>query len=276
MDRGGSQLLYQDDKTFLSYDTLFGQNCTLSDPGYFSASGGLSPASSTDSGCFSPPGLEWRMKQQTFDWDNILPNPIFTQQNLMEPSQSKRRSRSKNPGRKRQSASEREKLRMRDLTRALHHLRTYLPPSVAPAGQTLTKIETLRLTIHYISQLTEQLQLTTDATIHRKESNVKKSQPPSVNSDCCQMSCLLQTSGQEQETQLCNNTRTHYAAQDMVLDCSMEPASNSFVYSLDQNFAISMIQESLLPASSFQSPQSYQIYHEKAVTDCKLEASRYL
>uniref|UniRef100_A0A8C4XGR8 Mesoderm posterior aa n=1 Tax=Erpetoichthys calabaricus TaxID=27687 RepID=A0A8C4XGR8_ERPCA len=206
MDRGGSQLLYQDDKTFLGYDTLFGQNCTLSDPGYFSASGGLSPASSTDSGCFSPP-----------------------EQNLMEPSQSKRRSRSKNPGRKRQSASEREKLRMRDLTRALHHLRTYLPPSVAPAGQTLTKIETLRLTIGYISQLTEQLQLTTDATIQRKESDVKKGQPPPVNSDCCQMSCLLQTSGQEQETQLCNNTRTHYAAQDMVLDCSMEPATDSFV-----------------------------------------------
>uniref|UniRef100_A0AAY5KTN1 BHLH domain-containing protein n=1 Tax=Esox lucius TaxID=8010 RepID=A0AAY5KTN1_ESOLU len=70
-----------------------------------------------------------------------------------------RRVRSRYPGKKRQSASDREKLRMRDLTKALHHLRTYLPPSVAPAGQTLTKIEILRLTIRYISSLSDQLEL---------------------------------------------------------------------------------------------------------------------
>ncbi|XP_062856357.1 mesoderm posterior bb [Trichomycterus rosablanca] len=68
-----------------------------------------------------------------------------------------RRTRSKNPSRQRQNASEKEKLRMRDLTKALHHLRTFLPPSVAPAGQTLTKIETLRLAIRYISHLSAQL-----------------------------------------------------------------------------------------------------------------------
>ncbi|KAL2093493.1 hypothetical protein ACEWY4_010805 [Coilia grayii] len=70
----------------------------------------------------------------------------------------KRLSRTKYPGRKRQSASEREKLRMRDLTKALHHLRNYLPPSVAPEGQTLTKIQTLRLAIRYIAHLSAQLQ----------------------------------------------------------------------------------------------------------------------
>ncbi|KAI4900765.1 hypothetical protein NFI96_020312, partial [Prochilodus magdalenae] len=69
------------------------------------------------------------------------------------------RTRSKNPSKQRQNASEKEKLRMRDLTKALHHLRSYLPPSVAPAGQTLTKIETLRLTIRYISYLSSQLGL---------------------------------------------------------------------------------------------------------------------
>lgn len=46
---------------------------------------------------------------------------------------------------------------MRDQTKALNHLRTYLPPSVAPAEKTLTKIETLRLAIQYISCLSEQL-----------------------------------------------------------------------------------------------------------------------
>ncbi|KAG9266981.1 mesogenin-1-like, partial [Astyanax mexicanus] len=80
-----------------------------------------------------------------------------------------RRSRLKNPSEQRQNASEKEKLRMRDLTKALHHLRTYLPPSVAPAGQTLTKIETLRLTIRYISYLSSQLGLTEEYLSQRKQ-----------------------------------------------------------------------------------------------------------
>ncbi|KAM9366668.1 uncharacterized protein ABDE67_002446 [Symphorus nematophorus] len=69
----------------------------------------------------------------------------------------------------RESASEKEKLRMRDLTKALHHLRSYLPPSVAPAGQTLTKIETLRLTIRYISYLSAQLGLSEEVLFQRRE-----------------------------------------------------------------------------------------------------------
>uniref|UniRef100_A0A3B3YRW0 BHLH domain-containing protein n=1 Tax=Poecilia mexicana TaxID=48701 RepID=A0A3B3YRW0_9TELE len=69
----------------------------------------------------------------------------------------------------RESASEKEKLRMRDLTKALHHLRSYLPPSVAPVGQTLTKIETLRLTIRYISHLSAQLGLSEEVLFQRRE-----------------------------------------------------------------------------------------------------------
>lgn len=69
----------------------------------------------------------------------------------------------------RESASEKEKQRMRDLTKALHHLRSYLPPSVAPAGQTLTKIETLRLTIRYISYLSAQLGLSEEVLFQRRE-----------------------------------------------------------------------------------------------------------
>uniref|UniRef100_A0A8C8HRB2 BHLH domain-containing protein n=1 Tax=Oncorhynchus tshawytscha TaxID=74940 RepID=A0A8C8HRB2_ONCTS len=83
-----------------------------------------------------------------------------------------RKNRSKNPSKQRQSASEKEKLRMRDLTKALNHLRTYLPPSVAPAGQTLTKIETLRLTIGYISHLSAQLELSEEPVCQRKELNL--------------------------------------------------------------------------------------------------------
>ncbi|XP_047219950.1 mesoderm posterior protein 1-like [Girardinichthys multiradiatus] len=69
----------------------------------------------------------------------------------------------------RESASEKEKLRMRDLTKALHHLRSYLPPSVAPVGQTLTKIETLRLTIRYISYLSAQLGLSEEVLFQKRE-----------------------------------------------------------------------------------------------------------
>ncbi len=83
----------------------------------------------------------------------------------------KHRLRLKNPSEQRQNASEKEKLRMRDLTKALHHLRTYLPPSVAPVGQTLTKIETLRLTIRYISFLSAQLGLSEEELNHRKNRN---------------------------------------------------------------------------------------------------------
>uniref|UniRef100_A0A671KYJ1 Mesoderm posterior ba n=1 Tax=Sinocyclocheilus anshuiensis TaxID=1608454 RepID=A0A671KYJ1_9TELE len=60
---------------------------------------------------------------------------------------------------------------MRDLTKSLHHLRTYLPPSVAPVGQTLTKIEMLRLTIRYISFLSAQLGLSEEEQKHRRNMN---------------------------------------------------------------------------------------------------------
>ncbi|KAM4826471.1 mesoderm posterior protein 2-like [Thomomys bottae] len=62
-------------------------------------------------------------------------------------------------GGQRRSASEREKLRMRTLARALLRLRRFLPPSVAPAGQSLTKVETLRLAARYIGHLSAVLGL---------------------------------------------------------------------------------------------------------------------
>ncbi|XP_051545684.1 mesoderm posterior protein 1-like [Myxocyprinus asiaticus] len=92
-----------------------------------------------------------------------------------------KRTRSKNPSKQRQSASEKEKLRMRDLTKALHHLRTYLPPSVAPVGQTLTKIETLRLTIRYISYLSSQLGLSEESLCKMRDLGTSRYQDSSQN-----------------------------------------------------------------------------------------------
>ncbi|XP_004432003.1 PREDICTED: mesoderm posterior protein 2 [Ceratotherium simum simum] len=79
-----------------------------------------------------------------------------------------RRVRSGPAGGQRQSASEREKLRMRTLARALHELRRFLPPSVAPAGQSLTKIETLRLAIRYIGHLSAVLGLSEESLQRRR------------------------------------------------------------------------------------------------------------
>uniref|UniRef100_A0A4W4GM16 Mesoderm posterior ab n=1 Tax=Electrophorus electricus TaxID=8005 RepID=A0A4W4GM16_ELEEL len=142
MDTSSSALLLQD---FKPEEEL--ELAPLSvDAGYFSASGSPSPSPSLEMSCISPPFGWWGHEPSHGPAAGAEP-----------PALSRRRTGSKNPRKKRQTASEREKLRMRDLTKALHHLRTYLPASVAPAGQTLTKIETLRLAIRYISYLSSQL-----------------------------------------------------------------------------------------------------------------------
>ncbi|XP_036211717.1 mesoderm posterior protein 2 isoform X1 [Myotis myotis] len=87
------------------------------------------------------------------------------------------RARPAPAGGQRQSASEREKLRMRTLARALHELRRFLPPSVAPAGQSLTKIETLRLAIRYIGHLSAVLGLSEDGLRRRRPRRCDETPP---------------------------------------------------------------------------------------------------
>ncbi len=173
------------EKTFdpLAYDAV-------SDPGYISAGSSLSPTSSVDSFCFSPTSLQTAGNEQNVLDCFILGRPAaprltdetkpLTYSRSSTTSPTTKKSRSRYPGKKRQTASEREKLRMRDLTKAMHHLRTYLPPSVAPAGQTLTKIETLRLTIRYISYLSAQLGITDEDLEQRRSSGFVK-QPQTLS-----------------------------------------------------------------------------------------------
>ncbi|MBN3310632.1 MSGN1 protein, partial [Amia calva] len=61
---------------------------------------------------------------------------------------------------RRVKASEREKMRMRSLADALHHLRDYLPADYSQRGQPLTKIQTLKCTIQYINELSDLLRKT--------------------------------------------------------------------------------------------------------------------
>lgn len=68
-----------------------------------------------------------------------------------------RLSKPKMSTKRRMKASEREKMRMRSLAEALHHLRDYLPPDYSKRGQPLTKIQTLKYTIEYINKLSDTL-----------------------------------------------------------------------------------------------------------------------
>ncbi|NXC51403.1 MESP2 protein, partial [Penelope pileata] len=87
----------------------------------------------------------------------------------------------------RQSASEREKLRMRRLAQALLRLRHYLPPALAPAGQSLTKIETLRLATRYIAHLSALLGLSEDALLARRRGAAPRHCPLCPQGlGCCQ------------------------------------------------------------------------------------------
>ncbi|XP_060948099.1 mesogenin-1 [Limanda limanda] len=66
---------------------------------------------------------------------------------------SQRQGKPKMSTKRRMKASEREKMRMRSLAEALHHLRDFLPPDYSKRGQPLTKIQTLKYTIEYINKL---------------------------------------------------------------------------------------------------------------------------
>ncbi|MGH0167262.1 UNVERIFIED_CONTAM: hypothetical protein FKN15_071913 [Acipenser sinensis] len=65
MDSTASQLLLQNHRTVLVYDALLEQACGRSDSGYYS--GSLSPSSSIDSCCLSPPSLQCGARQEAYD-----------------------------------------------------------------------------------------------------------------------------------------------------------------------------------------------------------------
>ncbi|XP_029934779.1 mesogenin-1-like [Myripristis murdjan] len=145
------------------------QWCSDSDLSSISSPETLSPVPSMDSSLspsYQQPVESTLKAAKTGYSQSLKPSAQSPSRSIRKPGRARMpRIRSK----QRESASEKEKLRMRDLTKALHHLRTYLPPSVAPAGQTLTKIETLRLTIRYISYLSAQLGLSEEVLFQRRE-----------------------------------------------------------------------------------------------------------
>ncbi|XP_020488473.1 mesogenin-1 [Labrus bergylta] len=105
-----------------------------------------SPESSMDSMCSSPEMCYSSGNQELNDFSFGFSGrrATSTAQRLGKPKMSTKR---------RMKASEREKMRMRSLAEALHHLRDYLPSDYSKRGQPLTKIQTLKYTIEYINQL---------------------------------------------------------------------------------------------------------------------------
>ncbi|XP_029281485.1 mesogenin-1 [Cottoperca gobio] len=106
-----------------------------------------SPESSIDSMCSSPEMCYSSGHQEMKDFSYGFPGRRAT-------SKAQRLSKPKMSTKRRVKASEREKMRMRSLAEALHHLRDYLPPDYSKRGQPLTKIQTLKYTIEYINKLT--------------------------------------------------------------------------------------------------------------------------
>ncbi|XP_018427017.1 PREDICTED: mesoderm posterior protein 2-like [Nanorana parkeri] len=164
MDSSSAPLHYQDCNMY--------QNCaTLYQCGYPSSEGysSLSPASSIDSSGLSPPYMHYTTSQEAYgNISSTTTQTMSLKAQIKNCAEKKSTKKGKLPYGQRQSASEREKMRMRNLSKALQNLRRYLPPSMVPADKPLTKIETLQLTIRYISHLSEQLGLSEDVLEQRR------------------------------------------------------------------------------------------------------------
>ncbi|XP_063302361.1 mesogenin-1-like [Pelobates fuscus] len=130
----------------------------------------LSPTSSTESCGLSPPYMTCRTPQDTCDNISACNTQIegLQMDSACASNGKNKKGKVKLAHSQRQSASEREKLRMRTISKALQNLRRYLPPSVVPADKNLTKIETLQLTIRYISHLSAQLGLSEEVLEQRR------------------------------------------------------------------------------------------------------------
>ncbi|KAL2082714.1 hypothetical protein ACEWY4_022532 [Coilia grayii] len=109
-----------------------------------------SPDSSLDSMCSSP-----EMPGNTSACQPYASFPYPLEEHSSAQRTPQKASKSKMSTKRRIKASEREKMRMRSLAEALHHLRDFLPPDYNRSGQPLTKIQTLKYTIEYIKELSD-------------------------------------------------------------------------------------------------------------------------
>lgn len=97
----------------------------------------------------------------------VVEKPRGSNQSLKRKRKRRRKPRLTGLSKQRQTANARERVRMRSITAAMLQLRYHLPSSLAPKEKKLSKIQTLRFAIRYISDLWEVLQSAdTDAEFH--------------------------------------------------------------------------------------------------------------
>ncbi|KAJ1180020.1 hypothetical protein NDU88_005248 [Pleurodeles waltl] len=151
-------------------------------------------ASDSHSSTSSPGSYTWSPVEELPNFSTKVFRSCFQQQVFnVPPGQAtrqnfpaSRKEKCRVVGTQRHSASEREKLRMRNLSKAVQNLRKYLPPSVVPAGQNLTKIETLRLAIRYISHLSDLLGLSEEALAQQRQEELREYNLRMKRQDCFQ------------------------------------------------------------------------------------------
>ncbi|XP_073510832.1 uncharacterized protein [Phyllobates terribilis] len=181
MDFSLSELQSKEKKLLPGYSTLQ-QGGYPDSEGYRS----LSPTSSVDSFSFSPSYQSCSFAEEKYNSiQRSLPKDEVLQTGQPTLPAMKNHGRNRTIFHQRQSASEREKMRMRNLSTALQNLRRYLPPAVAPLGKNLTKIETLRMTIRYIAHLSDVLGLDDETLMKIREESLRRSMCP-VGFCCCQ------------------------------------------------------------------------------------------
>lgn len=175
------------------------QDCSFLSEGVYLSSGSQYPTSSTESFLLSPSYPQSAMHHKIFASYLQDPGSSMACHRTEKSPLTSNRTRCKVVGPQRESASVREKMRMRNLSKALHNLRKYLPPSVVPPGRNLTKIETLRLTINYISYLSTLLGCNEETGKHSRESpqDVESSYLP-VSEGYQEMTCKQHQCNQQQ------------------------------------------------------------------------------
>ncbi|MEE6476880.1 hypothetical protein FKM82_011253 [Ascaphus truei] len=121
----------------------------------------LSPAISYESSfsaCSHPPGLKEMPFGSEMVTYRLLHYPTHCLQETGRAKGGRKRGHKASMStQRRRKASEREKLRMRAISEALRTLRNNLPPIYSQGRQPLTKIQTLKCTISYISELSDLL-----------------------------------------------------------------------------------------------------------------------
>lgn len=95
--------------------------------------------------------------------EDFPPNDASDNQRTSESKVKRKRKRRRKPrltglSKERQTANARERSRMRSISDALLHLRGHLPSTIVPKDKKLSKIQTLRLAIGYISDLWQVVQ----------------------------------------------------------------------------------------------------------------------